>query len=64
MNPELIDSLVIKNQAKIVFLIMDGLGGLPLGQGGKTELNLQPLPIWMRSRSAPFAGFWTRLAQA
>ncbi len=44
MNPELIDSLAIKNQAKIVFLIMDGLGGLPMGPGGETELESAATP--------------------
>ena len=30
MHPELIDTLVIPNTTKIIFLIMDGLGGLPV----------------------------------
>jgi len=41
---ELIDSLVIKNTTKIVFLVMDGLGGLPLPGGGQTELEAAQTP--------------------
>lgn len=44
MNPNLIDSLVVKNNSKIIFLIMDGLGGLPLSGGNKTELETANTP--------------------
>jgi 2,3-bisphosphoglycerate-independent phosphoglycerate mutase len=44
MNPELIDSLVVKNQTKIVFLIMDGLGGLPIPGKPGTELEMASTP--------------------
>jgi 2,3-bisphosphoglycerate-independent phosphoglycerate mutase len=44
MNPEFIDSLVVKNSTKIIFLIMDGLGGLPMGQGDQTELEAAKTP--------------------
>ena len=44
MDPEFIDSLVIKNETKIVFLIMDGLGGLPMGGQGQTELEAAQTP--------------------
>jgi len=44
MNPEFIDSLVVKNTTKIIFLIMDGLGGLPMGQGNQTELEAAKTP--------------------
>lgn len=44
MNPNLIDSLVIKNNTKIIFLIMDGLGGMPLPGGSKTELESANTP--------------------
>lgn len=44
MNPNLIDSLIIKNNTKIVFLIMDGLGGIPLPGGNKTELETANTP--------------------
>ncbi len=39
METELIDKLVTKNDKKIIFLIMDGLGGLPQSTGGQTELE-------------------------
>jgi 2,3-bisphosphoglycerate-independent phosphoglycerate mutase len=44
MEPELIDSLILKNESKIVYLIMDGLGGLPLEEGGRTELETARTP--------------------
>jgi 2,3-bisphosphoglycerate-independent phosphoglycerate mutase len=43
VHPELIDTLVIPNTTKIVFLIMDGLGGLP-GPEGMTELETAQTP--------------------
>lgn len=36
--------LIRGNEKKIVFLIMDGLGGLPLERGGKTELESAATP--------------------
>ena len=44
MHPELIDTLVVKNQSKIIFLIMDGLGGLPRPGGHETELETARTP--------------------
>lgn len=44
MDTELIDSLVVKNDKKIIFLIMDGLGGLPQEGGNKTELETAATP--------------------
>lgn len=44
MDTDLIDRLVAKNEKKIVFLIMDGLGGLPQSPGGKTELETAQTP--------------------
>jgi len=44
MNPELIDSLVIENTTKIVFLIMDGLGGIPVPGKPGTELETARTP--------------------
>jgi 2,3-bisphosphoglycerate-independent phosphoglycerate mutase len=44
MHPELIDTLVVKNQSKIIFLIMDGLGGLPRPGGYETELETARTP--------------------
>jgi 2,3-bisphosphoglycerate-independent phosphoglycerate mutase len=44
MYPELIDRLIVKNQSKIIFLIMDGLGGLPRPGGHETELEAARTP--------------------
>ncbi len=44
MNSELIDSLVVDAKTKIVFLIMDGLGGLPMGNRRETELEAARTP--------------------
>jgi 2,3-bisphosphoglycerate-independent phosphoglycerate mutase len=44
MNPELIDGLIVKNETKIVFLVMDGLGGLPDAKTGLTELEAARTP--------------------
>jgi len=44
MNQELLKKLIIKNDSKIIYLIMDGLGGLPMEAGGKTELETAYTP--------------------
>jgi 2,3-bisphosphoglycerate-independent phosphoglycerate mutase len=45
MNFELTNSLVTEGENnKIVLLVMDGLGGLPMGEGGKTELEAANTP--------------------
>ena len=41
---ELIRELTEKNSSKIVMLVADGLGGLPLTPGGKTELETAATP--------------------
>jgi 2,3-bisphosphoglycerate-independent phosphoglycerate mutase len=41
---ELTRELNIKNDSKIVMLVADGLGGLPLSSGGKTELETADTP--------------------
>jgi len=41
---ELIQELARENSARIVFLIMDGLGGIPVTGQGKTELELALRP--------------------
>ncbi|MDP2268166.1 MAG: phosphoglycerate mutase, partial [Deltaproteobacteria bacterium] len=44
MQQELIDSLVVKNDTKIVFLVLDGLGGLPMPGQDQTELETARTP--------------------
>lgn len=44
MEAEFIDTLVVKNNTKIIFLIMDGLGGLPMGGRDQTELEAARTP--------------------
>ncbi len=39
MNARFLQKLIVPAQSKIVLLILDGLGGLPLEPGGKTELE-------------------------
>jgi len=41
---ELTRELFVKNDSKIVMLVADGLGGLPLEPGGKTELETAQTP--------------------
>lgn len=41
---ELTRELQVKNSSKIVMLVADGLGGLPLSPGGKTELETAHTP--------------------
>lgn len=41
---ELTRELHVKNDSKIVMLVADGLGGLPLEPGGKTELETAHVP--------------------
>ncbi len=44
MNEKVWKELLVKNDTKIVFLIMDGLGGLPLAGTDKTELETAKTP--------------------
>lgn len=48
MNAEIWKDLIIKNNSKIIFLIMDGLGGLPMPGGDKTELETAHTPHFDR----------------
>lgn len=41
---DLVKKLAIKNESKIVLVVADGLGGLPLSPGGKTELETARTP--------------------
>ena len=43
-NHALIRELLVMNDSKIVMLVADGLGGLPLEPGGKTELEAADTP--------------------
>ena len=45
MEQEILNSLIIKNKSKIIYIIMDGLGGLPRVRGGKTELETANTPV-------------------
>jgi 2,3-bisphosphoglycerate-independent phosphoglycerate mutase len=45
MNPEVLKTLIHKNDTKIIYVIMDGLGGLPREIGGKTELETAQTPM-------------------
>jgi 2,3-bisphosphoglycerate-independent phosphoglycerate mutase len=42
---KLINEMAIDNRSKVVLLVMDGLGGLPLEPGGPTELEAAMTPI-------------------
>src|SRR5512139_3618988 len=44
MDFEFIKQLMVPAQTKIALVIMDGLGGLPLEPGGKTELETGATP--------------------
>ena len=44
MDLKFLQNLVVPAQTKIVMLIMDGLGGLPLEPGGRTELETAVTP--------------------
>ncbi len=45
MNSDIIKSLLIENDTKILYVIMDGLGGLPRKKGGQTELETAKTPV-------------------
>ncbi|HSA99266.1 MAG TPA: 2,3-bisphosphoglycerate-independent phosphoglycerate mutase [Anaerolineales bacterium] len=44
MNAQFLKKLIVPAQTKIVLLILDGLGGLPLEPGGRTELETACTP--------------------
>jgi len=44
MTDEILKDLIVENDTKIVFFIMDGLGGLPDEKTGKTELETANTP--------------------
>src|SRR5512141_1131853 len=39
MDPDFVRKLIVRGTTKIAMIIMDGLGGLPREDGGKTELE-------------------------
>ena len=44
MDPDFYTKLIIPGNTRIVMLVMDGLGGLPFNEGGKTELETAHTP--------------------
>ena len=44
MDLKFLQKLIVPGNTKIVMLIMDGLGGLPMTPGGKTELETANTP--------------------
>lgn len=59
---DLISSLKEKNTSKIVMLVADGLGGLPITPGGKTELETADTPNLDRLASEGTNGQHTPVA--
>jgi len=43
-NNDLLDSLAIKTEAKMIFVVMDGLGGMEVPEKGGSELQVARLP--------------------
>ncbi len=41
---DVVSDLIIRNDKRIVLLVMDGVGGLPQEKGGKTELETANTP--------------------
>ena len=56
MDLKFLQNLIVPAQTKIVMLIMDGLGGLPLEPGGKTELETASTPNFDRLASQSALG--------
>ncbi len=44
LNSDLLDSLAVKSDTKIIFLVMDGLGGMEVPEKGGSELQMARLP--------------------
>ncbi len=38
------NDIILRNEHKIIFVVMDGLGGLPLSKGGQTEMETAKTP--------------------
>ncbi|MGH8059148.1 MAG: 2,3-bisphosphoglycerate-independent phosphoglycerate mutase, partial [Candidatus Entotheonellia bacterium] len=43
-NNDLLDSLAVKSEAKMIFVVMDGLGGMEVAEKGGSELQVARLP--------------------
>ncbi|MEA3560426.1 MAG: 2,3-bisphosphoglycerate-independent phosphoglycerate mutase [Candidatus Omnitrophota bacterium] len=56
MGNDFLEGLINKNNSKIVFLVMDGVGGLPLKEGGKTELAAANTPNLDRLAGSSICG--------
>ena len=41
---QLIKSIAVKNEKKILLVVIDGLGGVPWQETGKTELEMASIP--------------------
>lgn len=54
MKDSFIDTLIEENKTKIVYLILDGVGGLQIGNGRKTELEAARTPNldWLAKNSS------------
>lgn len=44
LNSDLLDGLAVKTEAKIIFLVLDGLGGMEVPEKGGSELQVARLP--------------------
>ena len=44
LNSELLDQLAVKTEAKMIFLVMDGLGGMEVPEKGGSELQVARTP--------------------
>ena len=58
MDAKVWKEVLVQNRSKIIFLIMDGLGGLPMSDGGKTELETAVTPNF--NQYAKEAVLWSR----
>ncbi len=58
---DIMRELAIENEKKIVLLVMDGLGGLPMKTGGKTELETASTPNMDRLAATSECGLQTPL---
>ncbi len=62
MNLDLLRELTVENPSKIVLLVMDGLGGLPHPETGRTELETAHIPNLDRLAQESMCGFTVPVA--